>query len=266
VRALLAALVAAFLLAPSGAARAAEPIEGPWLFEGGEVLVAPGSAPGTFTGTVVRPTKFIDCAHPAGERMWALSGDGEAYTGTHAWFTRPDCSAQAPGEATWLVRESGDRFLLVLCTAPPGAGPPTSSNPLTQCSTLERAKPASPSDDPDDDAPRPSPPQVCSGPACLAVTRPPTGGDTCLPRGSVTHRFVLKLKRRERRRLRVRAVSFVLDWKRTGVDRRSPWIARVAASRLAPGSHLLLADVRLASRRTRRTTVRRLSYRFRTCA
>ena len=261
-RAARAALVAlAFLLLCEGA-WAAEPIEGAWLFEGGEVLVEPAAALGSFTGTVVRPTKFIDCAHPKGERMWTLAGEGEAYAGSHEWFTRTDCSTQAPGEATWLVRESEDRYLLVLCTAPPGAGAPTSSNPLTQCSTLERAKAVEP-DEPG--TARPSPPQVCSGPACLAVVPRPGAEAGCLPRGRFTHRFSLKLKRTERGRLRVRAVRFVLDWKRNGVDRRSPWIARVDASRLRAGSHLLLADVRLASRRTGRTTVRRLSYRFGVC-
>jgi hypothetical protein len=74
------------------------------------------------------------------------------------------------------------------------------------------------------------------------------------------------VKRAQRGRLRVRAARFTLDWKPNGVDRRSPWVARVDARRLAPGAHRLLADVRLRSRRTKRTTVRRLSFSFRTCA
>jgi hypothetical protein len=258
------------LLLAAAPARAAEPIEGAWLFEGGQVLVEPGAGPGTFMGTVVRPTRFIDCAHPRGERMWTLSGAGEAYTGTHRWFTSADCSAQAPGEATWRVRESGDRYLLVLCTAPPGAGSPTSSNPRTQCSTLERAKPADPDPDaPGDTAsergeePRSSPPVACSGPACL-VAPGPRGAGGCVPRGRFSHRFALRL-RRGARGLRVRLVRFTLDWKPNGVDRRSPWVARVDGRRLAPGPHLLLADVRLARRTTRRTVVRRVSYRFTSC-
>lgn len=265
----------AVLVLPSAAAGQA-PIEGPWLYEGGEVMVSAGDTPGSFVGTVRRPTKFIECAHPRGERMWEVSGSGDSYQGTHRWFTRPDCSQQDDGAATWRIRESGDRFLLVFCTAPPAGGSPSPTNPLTRCSTLERPKPGAV--DPDDpDAPvsapapapggatRPSPPVACAGAACLAGP-PEVRRDGCVPPGSFTHRFAFRVKRSQRRRLRVRTVRFTLDWKPNGVDRRSPWVAKVDGAKLRAGSHLLIADVRLAVRGSRRTVVKRLSYRFQVCA
>lgn len=114
-------------------------------------------------------------------------------------------------------------------------------------------------------AQRPSPQVACTGPACLAG--PPevrTAG--CLPRGSFTHRFALTVKRSQRARFSARAVRFALDWKPNGVRRRAPWVARVDGSKLAPGPHLLIADVRLAVRGGRRTVVKRLFYRFEGCA
>lgn len=264
------------LVLPSAAVAAAAPIEGPWLYEGGEVVVSAGDTPGSFVGTVRRPTKFIDCAHPRGERMWEVSGSGDSYQGTHRWFTQPDCSQQDDGAATWRIRESGDRLLLVFCTAPPAAGSASPNNPATRCSTLERPRPGVV--DPDDpaapvsappsapgDSQRPSPPVACAGAACLAGP-PAVRRDGCVARGSFTHRFAFTIKRRERRRLRVRAVRFTLDWKPNGVDRRSPWVAKVDGSKLRAGSHLLIADVRLAVRGSRRTVVKRLSYRFQGCA
>jgi hypothetical protein len=199
--------------------------------------------------------------------MWRISATGNAYAGGHAWFTSADCSERGEGSATWRVREVDDRFLLVFCTAAPGAGEASDANPATRCSTLERAKPGSFPDEgtPGLPADRPTPPQVCSGPACLVLSPRPRGEGGCLPRGRFTHRFTLRL-RKASRRLRVRAVRFTLDWKPNGSDRRSPFVARVDGRRLAAGNHLLLADVRLRAPGSKRTATRRLSYRFRSCA
>nr|MDP8943395.1 hypothetical protein [Actinomycetota bacterium] len=117
-RAAAAALVVAAALALPASAAALEPIEGTWAYQGGRVLVEP-TGPGTFKGTVTRPTRFLACDHPLGERMWSLSGGGATYTGTHQWFTEPECAPAPGGAARWTVRETAEALLLDFCTAPP---------------------------------------------------------------------------------------------------------------------------------------------------
>ena len=245
------ALVA--LAAFPAAAGAVEPIEGTWAYQGGRVLVEP-SGPGAFKGTVTAATRFLSCDHPVGERMWSISGRGSAYSGTHQWFEEPGCAPAPGGSATWTVRDAGDVFLLDFCTAPPGEGAPTPENPATRCSTLQRARP-----------PAPTPQQVCVADACL-IAPGEAQAIGCIPRTDFTHRFVLRLRRSVRRRLRVRVVRFTLDGARNGSDRRAPFVARVRGSALAPGRHVLGARVRIVRRGSRRT-VRRvlLRYTFRAC-
>jgi hypothetical protein len=132
----------------AGAAQAAEPIEGSWLFQEGEVLVE-ATGPGAFKGTVVKPTRFAACPHPAGERMWQISGSGTAYTGTHIWY-RPDCSPDPGGQSTWTITSTdAANFTLRFCTARPGTGAPTfdaAGNPTgaTTCLDLKRVLPPQP--------------------------------------------------------------------------------------------------------------------------
>lgn len=129
-------------------ARAAEQIEGSWLFESGEVLVEPTGA-GAFKGTVVKPTRFTACAHPAGQRMWQISGSGAAYTGTHIWF-RPSCDEDPGGQSTWTITSTDPaNFTLRFCTINPGRGAPTfdsAGNPTgsTRCHELKRILPPQP--------------------------------------------------------------------------------------------------------------------------
>ncbi len=140
------ALVALAASAPPAAA--AELIEGSWLFQDGEVLVQ-ASGPGAFQGTVVKPTRFATCTHPAGERMWQMSGSGTSYTGTHLWY-RPDCSADPGGQTTWTITSTdAANFTLRMCTVAPGRGVPAfdaTGNPLlgTICNDLKRVLPPQP--------------------------------------------------------------------------------------------------------------------------
>jgi hypothetical protein len=145
--ALLAAAIVA-LAAPSYAA-AAEPIEGSWFFDGGEILVEP-TDDGSFRGTVVRPTRLATCTHPAGERIWSLAGTGTHYTGTHQWFRTSTCTPNPGGQSTWDVSPlQGEQQTVRLCTRDPDAGGPPALNPdgspadsRTHCLVLDRARPA----------------------------------------------------------------------------------------------------------------------------
>jgi hypothetical protein len=132
----------ATIAAGAGPARAVEAIEGSWLFDSGEVLVQ-ATGPGTFTGTVVKPTQFATCPHPAGQQMWQISGSGLSYTGTHVWYGQ-DCTEKPGGAATWTITSTDPaNFTLRFCTVTPGGGPPAfdaSGNPLagTICNDLKR--------------------------------------------------------------------------------------------------------------------------------
>lgn len=245
------ALVA--LLIVAAPASAADPIEGTWHFAGGQVRVEP-TGPGTFKGTVVKATRFAVCDHPAGQRMWEITrmSDG-AYEGTHVWYTDDGCAELPGGRSLWRVREEAERFTLDFCTRRAGDGAPSGFSD-GECSSLARAKP-----------PAPRPTQVCSGDACLS---PPADATAigCLRR-TVRHRFSVQalVRRGGRRVASVRSVVFRLDGRRIGSDRRPPFVATVAGSRLRPGSHELRAEVSLRSTRTGRRVTRRLTYRFGAC-
>jgi hypothetical protein len=140
------ALVA--LAAVPGSAAAADLIEGSWLFQEGEVLVQ-ATGPGAFEGTVVKATRFAACPHPAGERMWQMSGGGTSFSGTHIWY-RPDCSPDPGGQSTWTVTSTdAANFTLRFCTVAPGGGPPAFdaagiARPGTICNDLKRVLPPQP--------------------------------------------------------------------------------------------------------------------------
>ena len=124
------ALIAA-MLAVSGAAsaRADSPIEGIWSFNGGKVAVqAEGNA---LAGIVVAPTKFTQCTHPAGERMWTemrRRPDG-SYWGLHQWFfATGECIANPTlGPSAWRVMQAtkGERFLRACFSEPGSTSQPT---------------------------------------------------------------------------------------------------------------------------------------------
>jgi hypothetical protein len=140
----LAAVTAALLLAAP--AQAADQIEGSWFYESGQVLVE-ATGPGTFTGTVVKPTQFSACTHPVGQVMWQISGAGAAYTGTHTWFHNGDCSEYPGGQSTWTITSTDPtNFTMRFCSIEPGMGPPTfdpAGNPIppASCNDLKRALP-----------------------------------------------------------------------------------------------------------------------------
>jgi hypothetical protein len=247
-------LALALLALGAPPALAAEPIEGTWAYQGGRVVVEV-SGPGTFRGTVTSPTRFLDCDHPAGERMWSISsGSGHGpYAGTHQWFESGTCEPAPGGQATWTVREQDDVFFLDFCTAPPGGGEPNPDNPNRVCSTLRRAKP-----------PATSPERVCLVGACI-VGPGITDGVGCVARGDFRYRFRVILRGRARKRFRTRIVTFKLDGRRNGHDRRRPFYVFVEGSRLTPGSHVLTANVLLRNKRNRRPRRLSLKYTFNAC-
>ena len=134
--------------AVAGSARAAtQPIEGTWNFESGQVNVTP-NADGTFTGTVVSPTQFSSCPHPAGDVIWQLSGSGDSYSGTHEWLNDPskNCTPNGLGQATWTITDSSpSQETMTFCTAKPGTGAvdpaatPSSPAGTTLCYALTQA-------------------------------------------------------------------------------------------------------------------------------
>jgi hypothetical protein len=144
-----ASATAVALAAP---AQAADQIEGSWLFESGEVLVE-ATGPGTFKGTVVKPTRFTACTHPVGQVMWQISGAGASYSGTHIWY-HSDCTEDPGGQSTWLITSTDPaNYTLRFCTVQPGGGPPTFNPPgnpagtptgATRCHDLERTLPPQP--------------------------------------------------------------------------------------------------------------------------
>jgi hypothetical protein len=132
----------AFTLLVAGSAHAqpvqADPIVGFWNYGGGIVQVT-GSGT-SFTGRIVKATRFSDCDHPVGELIWRITKTGEGYTGTHAWFATaaPECKLGGPadrGSATWSIVESESSLRLRFCTT----SPRNSSD--TRCTDLTRAKP-----------------------------------------------------------------------------------------------------------------------------
>ena len=123
---------------------ATQPIEGSWNFGNGQVLVQ-AQPDGSFSGVVVEPISFAGCVHPIGQVIWAMTGSGLSYTGTHVWF-HPNCGSEPDGQSTWTLTDtSATEFTLTFCTAHPGDGAPDlSASPghnvgSTQCFDLTRA-------------------------------------------------------------------------------------------------------------------------------
>lgn len=99
-------------------------IEGVWSFNGGSIVIQ-GLSDGSFQGTVVTPTTFAECPHPAGEVLWTNirpRKDG-SYWGYHQWFLGAKCEvARELGLTAWRTLEtnSGERYLRV-CFSQPGS-------------------------------------------------------------------------------------------------------------------------------------------------
>jgi len=132
-RALLALMVALVALPGSVQAHAlADPIVGLWNFSGGVVRVA--GAGTTFTGTVVKPTRFSVCTHPVGEVIWRITKSGSGYTGTHEYFDTATCvpGSGGRGVATWSIGESGGKPILRFCSTDPAPDGATECDDLTR--------------------------------------------------------------------------------------------------------------------------------------
>ena len=144
-----AVAVGAVAVALAAPAQAADQIEGSWLFESGEVLVQ-ATGPGTFKGTVVKPTRFTACTHPVGQAMWQINGTGASYAGAHVWYSSA-CDEQPGGQSTWQITSTDPaNYTLRFCTVAPGGGPPTFDPPGdpagtptgdTRCHDLKRILP-----------------------------------------------------------------------------------------------------------------------------
>jgi hypothetical protein len=129
---LLTAMTAVMLATGAGSASADSPIEGIWSFSGGTVGIQ-DQGDGTLAGTVVAPTKFAQCYHPAGERMWTdmkLQPDG-SYWGLHQWyFDTAECIPNPTlGLTAWrvLLTSTGAHFLRVCFSKPGSSSQPTIS-------------------------------------------------------------------------------------------------------------------------------------------
>ena len=127
---LLLAISAATLLAVGVAsADATSNIEGVWSFNGGQIAIQHLSNK-TFMGTVVVETKFAECTHPVGQKIWTgitLQPDG-SYWGFHQWyFESPSCVLNPTlGPTAWRVLEgTGGSHYLRVCLSSPGTSQPT---------------------------------------------------------------------------------------------------------------------------------------------
>lgn len=130
-RSLLLAIATTMLLAVGVAsAGATSSIEGIWSFNGGQIGVQRLSN-GTYAGTVVVETKFAECAHPVGQRIWTgmtEQPDG-SYWGLHKWYSgAPQECKENPigGPTAWRVLKAanGSHYLRV-CFSHPGTTQPT---------------------------------------------------------------------------------------------------------------------------------------------
>lgn len=118
----LVALVATVLLATAGIAGAADPLEGVWSFNGGQVAIT-GNADGTLTGTVVAPTTFSECTHPVGEQVWTditPQPDG-SYWGNHQWYYEGCAPNPTLGRTAFRVLSSTEGSRLEVCFSEPGS-------------------------------------------------------------------------------------------------------------------------------------------------
>jgi hypothetical protein len=117
-------LLAALALGGSVAAATPNAIEGVWSFSGGAVAVE--QLPnGAFQGTVVKPTTFAQCVHPAGQVMWTdmqPQADG-SFWGLHQWYHGPECEADPVlGHTAWRVLQSSSRArILKVCFDTPSS-------------------------------------------------------------------------------------------------------------------------------------------------
>ncbi len=151
------ALALTLVAAAPAAAQSPDPIEAVWEFTGGQVAID-RQPDGSFLGTVIRETRFAQCPHVVGEKMWTEirpQPDGQ-YFGRHQWFNTPECTYKEPrGNIALRVlrRPDGALFLRVCFAAPDNqdkqpsiAADGTSTNTDVECddSNFVSAKPTTP--------------------------------------------------------------------------------------------------------------------------
>lgn len=115
------------LVVAAASAAADSPLEGVWSFNGGRVAIQ-SNGDGTLTGTVLSPTRFAECQHEVGERMWTditPQPDG-SYWGLHQWFYAESGCKRNPtlGASAWRVLSAGSGKLLQVCLSEPGEPQP----------------------------------------------------------------------------------------------------------------------------------------------
>jgi hypothetical protein len=126
--------IGGFLLAGTATAHAETPgvIGGVWSFNGGRVAIQ-RQADGSWTGTVVAPTRFAECSHPVGEVMWTgmRATTSGAWVGLHQWFFVGAACVPNPqlGLTAWrLLEAKGGAHFLRACFSEPGDGQPEISS------------------------------------------------------------------------------------------------------------------------------------------
>jgi hypothetical protein len=127
----LLALVVLPALGTSAIAAGTSEIEEVWSFSGGAVAIQ-ALADGTFQGTVVTPTRFAECEHPAGQVMWTdmqPQTDG-SFWGLHQWYQGSGTTCQeipVLGHTAWrvLATPSGAHVLKVCFNNPGDETQPT---------------------------------------------------------------------------------------------------------------------------------------------
>lgn len=118
---LMPTMLVALLLGTGALASPTNEIEGVWSFGGGAVAIQSVSG-GMLQGTVVNPTKFATCVHPAGQVMWediTPQPDG-SFWGKHVWYHN-NCEVDPQrGLTAWRVLSTaeGGRSLEVCFSAP----------------------------------------------------------------------------------------------------------------------------------------------------
>lgn len=118
----------AVLAVAAASAAADSPLEGVWSFNGGRVAIQ-SNGDGSLTGTVLSPTKFAECQHEVGERLWTditPQADG-SYWGLHQWFYAESGCKPNPtlGATAWRVLAAGTGRFLRVCLSEPGTPQPT---------------------------------------------------------------------------------------------------------------------------------------------
>jgi hypothetical protein len=117
---------AALLLTGVATAAASPDIEGIWSFNGGQIGVQHTSN-GSYVGIVVAETKFAECAHPVGQKIWTniVEQPDGSFHGLHQWYLVKCKENPVLGPTAWriLTAADGSHYLRV-CFSHPGTSQP----------------------------------------------------------------------------------------------------------------------------------------------